>query len=108
MLTQIKQKSKFTQKIFFIGQGLGFEGILSLDFCWLFRSLLQRNLGIFGSLKTWQPVAKIQIFQEFGFGKKSIGSIIEEEAMSVVEEDFLEKFSKQGSTHFHSFQNMFF
>ena len=28
--------------------------------------------------------------------------------MSVVEEDFLEKFSKQGSTQFHSFQNMFF
>ena len=38
----------------------------------------------------------LRYFQEFGFGKKSIGTIIEEEAASVVLEDFVEKFGREG------------
>ena len=34
--------------------------------------------------------------QEFGFGKKSMGTIIEEEAQSLVIEDFLGKFGNKG------------
>ena len=36
------------------------------------------------------------ILKEFGFGKKSIGTIIEEEAQSLVLEDFLMKYGSKG------------
>ena len=77
MLTQIKQKSKFTQKIFFIGQGLGFEGILSLDFCWLFRSLLQRIPEIWVFLvasKLDNRSPKFKFFRNLASAKRVLGA----------------------------------
>ncbi len=35
--------------------------------------------------------------KEFGFGKKSIGTIIEEEAHSLIVEDFLMKYGSKGT-----------
>ena len=47
------------------------------------------------------PIMTLHILKEFGFGKKIIGSIIEEEAQSLVVEDFLIKYGGDNGAKSH-------